>query len=184
MGVYARQRTAIDRLVVPNEMSSEVKPEIRLEIGHVFFIDIVDYSKLLITEESEQMQRLREIVRGTEQFHAAEAEGKLRRLPTGYGGALVFRTSPQAPVLCALEIRRELKKYPEPSGAHRHSQRTGERDHRSERTRNIAGPASTSRNGSWTAAAPATFCSPSMSLKIWSNIRAGARSCTTLVNAK
>src|SRR5262249_16646751 len=68
---------------------------------------------LLIDEQSERMQKLREIVRGTEQFRSAEAAGKLLRLPTGDGGALVFRTSPDAPVLCALEISKELKKHPE-----------------------------------------------------------------------
>src|SRR5512133_672876 len=77
------------------------------------FIDIVGYSKLLTTEQSEQMQKLRKIVRATEQFRTAEAAGKLLRLPTGDGGALVFRTSPEAPVLCALEISKELKKHPE-----------------------------------------------------------------------
>ena len=85
-------------------MASDVKKEIELEIGHVLFIDIVGYSKLLINEQSEQMQKLREIVRGTEQFRLAEAEGKLLRLPTGDGGALVFRNNPEAPVLCAMEI--------------------------------------------------------------------------------
>jgi len=94
-------------------VSAEVKKEIGLEIGHVLFIDIVGYSKLLINEQSEQMQKLREIVRGTEQFRLAEAAGKLLRLPTGDGGALVFRTSPDAPVLCALEISKELKRHPE-----------------------------------------------------------------------
>ena len=94
---------------MPSASSSDVK----LEIGHVLFIDIVGYSKLLITEQSEQMQKLREIVRGTEQFRLAEAEGKLLRLPTGDGGALVFRTSPEAPALCALEISKGLKKHPE-----------------------------------------------------------------------
>src|SRR5437667_5602503 len=94
-------------------MSTDVKKEIGLEIGHVLFIDIVGYSKLLINEQSEQMQKLREIVRGTEQFRIAEAAGKLLRLPTGDGGALVFRTSPDAPVLCALEISKELKSHPE-----------------------------------------------------------------------
>ena len=94
---------------MPSESSSDVK----FEIGHVLFIDIVGYSKLLIHEQSEQMQTLREIVRGTEQFRAAEDEGKLLRLPTGDGGALVFRTSPEAPVRCALEISKELKKHPE-----------------------------------------------------------------------
>src|ERR1700746_940229 len=73
---------------------------------------MVGYSKLLITEQSEQMQKLREIVRATEQFQSAEAQGKLVRLPTGDGGALVFRTSPEAPVLCAMEIAKALKDYP------------------------------------------------------------------------
>src|SRR5438552_15308926 len=94
-------------------MAAETKKEIGLEIGHVLFIDIVGYSKLLINEQSEQMQKLREIVRGTEQFRIAEAAGKLLRLPTGDGGALVFRTSPDAPVLCGLEISKELKSHPE-----------------------------------------------------------------------
>src|SRR5437667_2286399 len=94
-------------------MSPEKSSDVKFEIGHVLFIDIVGYSKLLINEQSEQIQTLREIVRGTEQFRIAEAEGKLLRLPTGDGGALVFRNSPEAPVLCALEISKELKKHPE-----------------------------------------------------------------------
>jgi TolB-like protein/Tfp pilus assembly protein PilF len=87
--------------------------DVKFEIGHVLFIDIVGYSKLLINEQSEQIQKLKEIVRGTEQFRLAEAEGKLLRLPTGDGGALVFRNSLEAPVLCALEISKELKNHPE-----------------------------------------------------------------------
>src|ERR1700720_2006702 len=94
-------------------MPSDSSSDIKFEIGHVLFIDIVGYSKLLITEQSEQIQKLKEIVRGTEQFKKAEAEGNLLRLPTGDGGALVFRTTPEAPVLCALEIGKELKKHPE-----------------------------------------------------------------------
>jgi TolB-like protein/Flp pilus assembly protein TadD len=94
---------------MPSEHSSGVK----FEIGHVLFIDIVGYSKLLINEQSDQIQTLNEIVRGTEQVRLAEVEGKLLRLPTGDGGALVFRNSLEAPVLCALEIAKELKSYPE-----------------------------------------------------------------------
>src|SRR5437868_14974592 len=94
-------------------MSPASPTDVKFEIGHVLFIDIVGYSKLLINEQSEQMQKLRKIVRGTEQFRLAEAEGKLLRLSTGDGGALVFSTSPEAPVLCALEISNELKKHPE-----------------------------------------------------------------------
>src|SRR5467141_715563 len=93
-------------------MPAEHSPEVKFEIGHVLFIDIVGYSKLLINEQSEQIQKLKAIVRGTEQFRLAETEGKLLRLPTGDGGALVFRNSPEAPVLCALEITKELQKHP------------------------------------------------------------------------
>src|SRR5438034_9758193 len=94
-------------------LAPESASDVKFEIGHVLFIDIVGYSKLLINEQSEQIQKLKEIVRGTEQFRLAEAEGKLLRLPTGDGGAVVFRTSPEAPVLCALEISKELKNHPE-----------------------------------------------------------------------
>jgi adenylate cyclase len=94
-------------------MAAETKKEIGLEIGHVLFVDIVGYSKLFIHEQSEQLQKLREIVRATEQFRAAQAEGKLLRLPTGDGGALVFRNSPEEPVLCALQVSKALKDHPE-----------------------------------------------------------------------
>jgi class 3 adenylate cyclase len=94
-------------------MSTEIRKEIQLEIAHVLFIDIVGYSKLSIDEQTEHLERLREIARSTEPFRTAQAEGKLMRLPTGDGGALVFRTSPEAPVKCAVEIACELKKHPE-----------------------------------------------------------------------
>jgi TolB-like protein/Tfp pilus assembly protein PilF/class 3 adenylate cyclase len=94
-------------------MTSDTPSELKLEIGHVLFIDIVGYSKLLITEQSNQIQTLKEIVRETEQVRLAEAEGKLLRLPTGDGGAVVFRNSPEAPVLCAIEIAKALKNHPE-----------------------------------------------------------------------
>src|SRR5205823_9379195 len=93
-------------------MPAEQSFDVKFEIGHVLFIDIVGYSKLLINEKSEQIQKLREIVRGTEQVRLAEAEGKLLRLPTGDGGALVFRSSPEAPVLCAMEVAKVLKNHP------------------------------------------------------------------------
>ena len=92
-------------------MAVDTSSDIKFEIGHVLFIDIVGYSKLLINEQSEQIQKLKEIARATEQFRVAEAEGKLLRLPTGDGGALVFRTNPEAPVTCALEISKALKNH-------------------------------------------------------------------------
>ena len=94
-------------------MPPEQSAELKFEIAHVLFIDIVGYSKLLINEQSEQIRKLKGIVRGTEQVRLAEAEGKLLRLPTGDGGAFVFRNTAEAPVLCAVEISKELKKHPE-----------------------------------------------------------------------
>src|SRR2546430_3761412 len=91
-------------------MSSE--EQTRLEIGHVLFIDIVGYSKLRVNEQSGLLRELTEVVSGTHEFREAEAEGKLIRLPTGDGMALVFRTDPEAPAQCALEIARALKEHP------------------------------------------------------------------------
>src|SRR2546425_1133312 len=90
-------------------MSSE---DTRLEIGHVLFIDIVGYSKLLVKQQSELLRELNEIVSGTNEFREAESAGKLIRLPTGDGMALVFRTNPEAPAQCAVEIARALKSHP------------------------------------------------------------------------
>src|SRR6266478_6833454 len=94
-------------------MPAETKSDLRLEIAHVLFIDIVGYSKLLINEQRESLQELNQIVRGTEMFRAAEAAGQLTRIPTGDGMALVFSTTPDAPVQCALEIGKALKSRPD-----------------------------------------------------------------------
>jgi adenylate cyclase len=58
-------------------------------------------------------QQLNQIVRNTEQFRAAEAAGKLVRLPTGDGMALVFFTTPEAPVQCAVETSEALRSHPQ-----------------------------------------------------------------------
>lgn len=94
-------------------MSAEVKKEVQLEIAHVLFMDIVGYSKLLINEQRTLLETLNQIVRGTDEFQSAEAAGRLIRIPTGDGMALVFFSSPEAPVECALEISRALKQHPE-----------------------------------------------------------------------
>ena len=90
-------------------MADEVKTGIELEIAHVLFIDTVGYSKLQIDEQRQQLDELNRIVRSTNRFRAAESAGKLIRLPTGDGMALVFSDSPESPAECALEIGRALK---------------------------------------------------------------------------
>jgi len=94
-------------------MASALKPLLHLEVGHILFLDIVGYSKLLADEQKELVQELNQIVRETKQFQAAEAEGKLTRLPTGDGMVLVFTNNPEAPVECALELSQKLQSRPQ-----------------------------------------------------------------------
>ncbi|HEV2095159.1 MAG TPA: adenylate/guanylate cyclase domain-containing protein [Chthoniobacterales bacterium] len=93
-------------------MSAELQPNAELEIAHVLFIDVVGYSRLLINEQSALLAELNQLVRTTHHFCAAEAAGKLIRIPTGDGMALAFFTSPEAPVQCALEICKALQEHP------------------------------------------------------------------------
>ncbi len=83
----------------------------QLEIGHVLFIDIVGYSRLLIEDQKERLHRLTAIVLATAQVRETTNE-QLVRLPTGDGMALVFRTSSEQPVRCAFEIASALKSHP------------------------------------------------------------------------
>jgi TolB-like protein/Flp pilus assembly protein TadD len=85
---------------------------LHLEIGHVLFIDIVGYSRLLIEEQKERLNQLTEIVLATTPVREATNE-QLVRLPTGDGMALVFRHSAEEPARCALEIAEALQKHPE-----------------------------------------------------------------------
>ena len=92
--------------------SADTKPDPQLEIAHILLIDVVGYSKLLIDEQIEFLKELNQIVRSTECFRTAETAGKLIRVPTGDGMALLFFRSPEEPVRCALEISRTLKDHP------------------------------------------------------------------------
>ena len=100
-------------VVRPNEgMGEEEKTKPRLNIGHVLFLDIVGYSKLLIDEQSEALHQLNRIVRAVQAVRAAEANGCLILLPTGDGMALVFTDSLESPVEAALQISWALRDHP------------------------------------------------------------------------
>jgi len=152
-------------------MPIEIKKEIQLEIAHVLFIDIVGYSKLLIDEQRDYSHTLNEVVRETDSFRAADAAGKLTRLPTGDGMALVFATTPDAPVSCALQISKALRSHPElrvRMGIH-------------------SGPVSgiTDVNDrSNVAGAGINLFSPSMWLTILNNIASGVPICMILATAR
>src|SRR6266536_3546120 len=90
----------------------ESKPDLPLEIAHLLLIDVVGYSKLLVNEQIELLQELNQIVHGTDAFRAAEASGRLIRLSTGDGMALLFFHSPEEPARCAIEISKALQDHP------------------------------------------------------------------------
>jgi len=94
-------------------MAGEGKKEIQLEIGHVLFIDLVGYSKFSINDQHAAVEQLNRVVRASEQFQQTETARRLLKIPTGDGMALIFYSTPEAPVQCALEISRSLKRYPQ-----------------------------------------------------------------------
>src|SRR4051794_19439211 len=94
-------------------MPAPIKREVKLEIVHVLFLDIVGYSKRLTDEQQALIDQLNELVRGSATFQNAEAADRLIKIPTGDGMALIFYNSPEQPMECALEITRELKWFPE-----------------------------------------------------------------------
>jgi TolB-like protein/tetratricopeptide (TPR) repeat protein len=94
---------------MPTDASSDPK----VEIAHVLTMDVVEYSTLLITEQSRIMAQLTEIVQSTARFRQADAEDKLLRLPTGDGMALVFFNDSEAPIECAMEISAAIKAHPD-----------------------------------------------------------------------
>src|SRR6478736_7425892 len=109
---HLRSRGGCTQPVESRFMADEQKAKLRLEIAHVLFMDIVDYSKLLTDEQSEELQELNQIVRNTEAAREAEAAGQLVILPTGDGMALVFTGSVEDPVECALQLSQALRARP------------------------------------------------------------------------
>src|SRR5215831_4984226 len=95
--------------ILERSMAQEIKREVKLEIVHVLFLDIVGYSKALTDEQQEFIDRLNQVVRGSDEFQKAAATERLIKIPTGDGMALIFYNSPEQPVRCALEISQALK---------------------------------------------------------------------------
>src|SRR2546421_1669161 len=93
-------------------MATDATQQTLFEIGHVLFIDIVGYSRLLIEDQKERLAQLTQIVLGTAQVRDSTDE-QLVRLPTGDGMAVVFRRSAEEPARCELEIAEALQKHPE-----------------------------------------------------------------------
>src|SRR5437868_7699068 len=94
-------------------MPEEPKVSQRLEIAHVLFIDIVGYSTRLTDQQQGLVDRLNQAVRSSDEFNRAAGAGRLKKIPTGDGMALIFHDSPEQPVECAVEISRILKHHPD-----------------------------------------------------------------------
>ena len=85
--------------------SEDAGPSERLELAHVFFMDLVAFSTWPMEEQRQGLRALQEIVLNTPQVRAGERNSRLIRLPTGDGMALVFSAIPS----CAWNAR---WKYP------------------------------------------------------------------------
>jgi class 3 adenylate cyclase len=94
-------------------MPSEPIRSLQLEIAHVMFVDLVEYSRLPMSEQTRQLGQLQTLLRETAELRRAEASGELICLPTGDGMALVFFRDPVAPVQCAMELARALSGLPQ-----------------------------------------------------------------------
>ena len=94
-------------------MDRSTEAPIALEIAHVLFIDIVGYSKLTTKEQNAAVAALNKLVQECEPFRAAERADRLLKIPTGDGMALVFYSSPEEPVQCAVALSKTLKTHPD-----------------------------------------------------------------------
>ena len=54
--------------VKPQDPPAEPTPDLQLEIAHLLLIDVVGYSKLLVNEQIELLQELKQIVRAPNVF--------------------------------------------------------------------------------------------------------------------
>jgi len=107
--------TFFTRLTHPaTQHRSAIRPMDRtLEMAHILFMDIVAYSRLPMDQQHEALNHLQEAVRETKEFEKAQSSDQFIRLPTGDGMALVFLGDVEAPVRCALELHRILRRWPE-----------------------------------------------------------------------
>jgi len=105
----ARNSPAVSKSATPSDSGSGRT----LEMAHVLFTDIVAYSSLPLDQQEQVLHHLQEAVRETKDFARAQASNQLIRLPTGDGMALVFLGDVEAPVRCALELHRILRRWPE-----------------------------------------------------------------------
>src|SRR5947207_10638759 len=94
-------------------MAEASKTNVRLEIAHVLVIDIVGYSARPTAEQRDLVDHLNQAVRSSDEFSRAAAAGRLKKIPTGDGMALIFQDSPEQPIECAVEISRVLKRHPD-----------------------------------------------------------------------
>src|SRR5437764_14270908 len=93
-------------------MHGTTKAPVELAIAHVLFIDIVGYSKLRTAEQNAAVATLNDLVQSSEPFQIAEKADRLLKIPTGDGMALVFYSSPEEPVQCAVALAQALKTNP------------------------------------------------------------------------
>ena len=97
----------------PSTASLEPSQCTPLEIAHVLFFDLVQYSTLPMEEQRRRLREIHNIARTTTEFIRGNCAKQLICLPTGDGMALVFFGDPEAPIRCAVEVSRAIAGKPE-----------------------------------------------------------------------
>jgi hypothetical protein len=69
--------------------------EVKKEIAHVLFIDIVAYSKMASDDQRAAIDELNQIVQSTDEYRRAQSGNRLLKHATGDGMALIFYHSPE-----------------------------------------------------------------------------------------
>jgi len=80
------------------------------EIAHVLFMDVVGYGKLKMREQLAINSQLTEMVRNTSEYRRDKETKSCICRPTGDGMAVVFFSSPTAPIFCAIELSRLIRR--------------------------------------------------------------------------
>lgn len=80
--------------------------------GHILFTDLVGFSNIFTDKQPEHLQTYQDVLLANTELQRADKAGKVLKLPTGDGVAVVFFDDSLAHVRCAIELSRALRGQP------------------------------------------------------------------------
>jgi TolB-like protein/Flp pilus assembly protein TadD len=95
-------------------MATDLQPAAKPETGQVLAVELVDGHEPTAQRSEEAVAQLRRAIEQTDAFRGAHVTGKVRRVDTPKGLALIFTSTPDAPVRCAVQMAKALGNKNEP----------------------------------------------------------------------